>query len=70
MIDPQHLFERQAEWQKKRQSLSWSAKIRMVEAMQGSLRQLRNSRERTPHNLPIPNSTRQSKDSWFTEDRQ
>ena len=57
MIDPQHLFERQAEWQKTRQSLSWSAKIRMVEAMQESLRQLRNSRKKPLHNLSIPSST-------------
>jgi hypothetical protein len=57
MIDSQYLLERQAEWQKKRQSLSWSAKIRMVEAMQGSLRQLRNSGKKPRHNLPIQNST-------------
>jgi hypothetical protein len=49
MIDPQYLFERQAEWQKNRQSLSWSAKIRMVEAIQESLRQLRNSGKSTLH---------------------
>jgi hypothetical protein len=46
MIDLQHLLRRQAEWQKNRKGLSWSAKIRMVEAMQGTLRQLRNSRDR------------------------
>lgn len=43
MSDLRHLFQRQAAWQKKRESLSWPDKIRMVEAMQGTLRQLRNS---------------------------
>jgi hypothetical protein len=55
MSDLQHLFQRQAAWQKKRESLSWPDKIRMVEAMQGTLRQLRNSGDRLP-NSRIPDS--------------
>ena len=40
------MFESQATWQKERKSLSWSAKIRTVEAIQGSIRQLRKFTER------------------------
>ena len=33
MSDVQRLLERQAEWQKRRKSLSWPEKLRMVEAI-------------------------------------
>ncbi len=35
------LFRRQAEWQKSRKSLSWSEKIRMVEAVREDVLRLR-----------------------------
>jgi hypothetical protein len=41
MTDTRLLFERQEAWQKARKDLSWSQKIRLVEALQGSIRQLR-----------------------------
>jgi hypothetical protein len=41
MTDIRHLFERQAEWQRTHLALSWPEKIRMVEAMRETLRQLR-----------------------------
>jgi hypothetical protein len=46
MSDTRHLLERQAAWQKNRAALPWAKKIRMVEAMQGTLRQLRDSRNK------------------------
>jgi hypothetical protein len=46
MSDTQHVFERQATWQKGRAALSWANKIRMVEAIQGTLRQFKNSRNK------------------------
>jgi hypothetical protein len=39
----QPLLDRQAAWQKRRAALSWAEKIRMVEAIQETLRQLKNS---------------------------
>jgi len=48
MSDIQPLLRRQAAWQKNRERLSWPDKIRMVEALQGTLRQLRSSRNRLP----------------------
>jgi hypothetical protein len=44
MSDSQHLLERQAEWQKNRARLSWPEKIRMVEALQETLRRFRSLR--------------------------
>jgi hypothetical protein len=41
MNEIQHLLQRQGAWQKKRADLPWPDKIRMVEAILGSLRQLR-----------------------------
>jgi hypothetical protein len=41
MSDTLHLLRRQAAWQKNRSSLSWPDKIRMVGAMQETLRRLR-----------------------------
>jgi hypothetical protein len=43
VIDVQELFRRQTEWQKKRQSLTWAEKIRMVEAIRESILELRGS---------------------------
>jgi hypothetical protein len=41
MRNVEEMLERQAEWQKRRASLSWPEKVRMVEAVQESIRQLR-----------------------------
>ena len=41
MTDMRHSLERQAEWQKTRNRLSWPEKVRMAEAVRESLRQLR-----------------------------
>jgi hypothetical protein len=43
MREIQEMLERQAKWQKERAKLSWEEKIRMVEAVQESVRQLRAS---------------------------
>jgi hypothetical protein len=48
MSEIRFLFERQAAWQKSRQRLSWLEKIHLVEALQKSLRQLKNSGDRRP----------------------
>lgn len=45
MSDMRALFERQAEWQSRRRSLSWPEKVRMAEAIRSSVEQLRVSRE-------------------------
>jgi hypothetical protein len=41
MSDVEQLLERQAAWQKSRQSLSWREKIRLVEGIRASVIQLR-----------------------------
>lgn len=41
MTDMRRLLERQAEWQKTRNRLSWPEKVRMAEAVRESLRQFR-----------------------------
>ena len=41
MTDLEHMLERQAQWQKSRQSLTWPEKIRMAERVRESVRQLR-----------------------------
>ena len=41
MNDVQVLLERQANWQKSRQALSWPEKIRMAEEVRDSARRLR-----------------------------
>lgn len=41
MTDTRLLFERQTAWQKAQKDLSWSEKIRVVEAMHDGIRQLR-----------------------------
>jgi hypothetical protein len=43
MSDALEMLKRQAEWQKRRSQLPWPEKIRMVEAMRESLKQLRGS---------------------------
>ncbi len=43
MTDTRLLFERQGAWQKAQKDLSWSEKIRLVEAMQDGIRWLRGS---------------------------
>jgi len=61
MSDTPNLLQRQAAWQKRRAALSWADKIRMVEAMQRTLRQLKNSgnrmrASRTPDPIKPQNS--------------
>jgi len=41
MNELQQMLKRQAQWQKDRACLTWAEKIRMVEAVQKSIRQLR-----------------------------
>jgi len=41
MTDIQRMLERQAQWQKSRQLLTWPEKIRMAERVRESVRQLR-----------------------------
>ena len=46
MSDIQRLLERQAEWQKRRKSLSWAEKIRMAEAIRESVLQFQRAGRR------------------------
>jgi len=41
MSDPIQMLERQAQWQKKRQSLTWPEKIRLAERVRESVQQWR-----------------------------
>ena len=41
MTDLEQMLERQAQWQKSRQSLPWPEKIRLAERIRESIRQLR-----------------------------
>jgi hypothetical protein len=41
MTDLEHMLERQAQWQKSRQTLTWPEKIRMAERIRESVGQLR-----------------------------
>jgi hypothetical protein len=41
MTDVERMLERQAQWQKSRQSLTWPEKIRMAERVRESVMQLR-----------------------------
>ena len=52
MSDIQRLLERQAEWQKRRKSLSWPEKIRMAEAIRESVLQLQRARPRVKPSEP------------------
>jgi len=47
MTDLKTMLERQAQWQKSRQSLTWPEKIHMAERVRESVRQLR------AHSRPI-----------------
>jgi len=46
MIDTRQLLERQAQWQKGRQALSWPEKIRMAQNIRDSVEAFRSDRER------------------------
>jgi hypothetical protein len=41
MTEIERMLERQAEWQKSRQSLTWPEKLRLAERVRESIRQLR-----------------------------
>ena len=41
MSDLEQMLNRQAQWQKSRQSLTWPEKIRLAERVRDSVRQLR-----------------------------
>ncbi len=47
------LLERQARWQKTRQTLSWPEKIRMAEKVRESVRQLRRPQTAEPDNPKV-----------------
>jgi hypothetical protein len=68
MSEGQSLLKRQAAWQKSRKHLSWPDKVRMVESMHLSLRQLRNSGHGLC-NFPTPDSAKRQplKDSASQE---
>ena len=46
MPDIQELLQRQADWQRTRRRLSWPEKVRLVEAVHGTIRQFRDMRTR------------------------
>ena len=52
MSDIQRLLERQAEWQKRRKSLSWAEKIRMAEAIRESVLQFQRTAPRVKPSKP------------------
>jgi len=41
MTDLEQMLQRQAEWQRSRQTLTWPEKIRLAESVRESVRQLR-----------------------------
>jgi hypothetical protein len=43
MTEIQQVLERQAAWQKERRHLSWEEKIRMIEDLRESIREMRES---------------------------
>ena len=54
MTDVRRLFERQAEWQKARGSLSWPEKVRMAEAMREVILQFRDELNERRRAQPTP----------------
>jgi hypothetical protein len=52
MIDVHALLERQEQWQKARRHLSWSEKMRMVQAVRDSVRKLMATRAQSPETAP------------------
>jgi hypothetical protein len=46
MTETERLLQRQAEWQKARQAMSWSEKIRQAEHLRSTIETLRAERER------------------------
>lgn len=46
MPDIRQLLQRQADWQKTQRRLSWPEKVRLVEAVHGTIRQFRDMRTR------------------------
>lgn len=52
MIDTRQLLERQAQWQKSRQALSWPEKIRMAQSIRDSVEVFRSDRERHKRKCP------------------
>lgn len=57
MSEIQRLLDRQASWQKTRREFSWPEKIRMAEAIRGSVRQFRQPCQDSPK-LPKASGTR------------
>lgn len=52
MIDTHQLLERQAQWQKSRQALSWPEKIRMAQSIRDSVEAFRADREKDKRKCP------------------
>ncbi len=52
MIDIRQLLDRQAQWQKSRQALSWPEKIRMAQSIRDSVEAFRADRERHKRKCP------------------
>jgi hypothetical protein len=50
--DVQELLQRQAQWQKSRQALSWPEKIRMAEKIRDSIVALRSTSKESVHDRP------------------
>ena len=46
MTDIQDLLKRQAEWQAAKRRLSWSEKVRLVQALHDAIRQFQDMRSR------------------------
>lgn len=61
MTDLQRVLERQAQWQKSRQSLTWPEKIRMAERVRESVKQLR-AQPRPTDLAPAERVTKGSRD--------
>ena len=61
MTDIFQFLEKQADWQKKRRNLSWSEKIRLVEALQDSIRQFRGMSSVKPRRPMDPGKTKEGK---------
>jgi hypothetical protein len=57
MTEIERMLERQAEWQKSRQSLTWPEKIRLAERVRDTIRQLRTQPRPTMPEPPPKRST-------------
>jgi hypothetical protein len=63
MLDIYELLQRQARWQRGRTRLSWPEKLRMVEAIQESVKQLRAGGAQTNRSKRIEDRARDKETS-------